>query len=155
MRVVSHTAFPSNKKQTSSHTFHQPIEPEASFTWDVSQPQAAPGRTLEKWAIGAARPSTREDASTHQPGPRAGRPAGRACSRSCPFAPLSGDPGRRTEDIVGCQTDRKTLSLGAVTNPSGPLLTVKEIGFKGLIKCILLLQKSNPSSFVVATEMTN
>ena len=52
-------------------------------------------------------------------------------------------------------SDRQENSVsGSCDKSSGPLFTVKETGFKVLIECILWLQKSNSSFFVVGTEMT-
>lgn len=60
-----------------------------------------------------------------------------------PTTPLSGTLGQRTKDAVGCQTDRRALSPGALTSPAGPLLTVKEIGFKGPIKYSVVPEKQS------------
>lgn len=110
-------------------------KPKASFAQDTSQPQAASGMTLERWDVTAAwLLKKREDLLTPEDTQflisqfLMQRPDGRPFS--CLLAPLPGDPGGRTEDIVGCQTDRKTLSLGAATNPQGHLLQLKKLVLK-------------------------
>lgn len=56
-----------------------------------------------------------------------------------------GTQGLEDQGHCGLSNRQKTLPPGILMDPPGPLFTVREIGFKGPIKCILLSQESNPS----------
>ena len=158
IRVVSHTAFPSNKKQTGSHMFHQAIETRGQL---YLRHFTAPSRLCR------TREMDHQCGVAVHPGGCFHQSARSLCREmtrgggggALTFLPVRSSLwGPRTEDRgPGRLSDRQENSApgGLRQILWGRFLQLKKLVFKGLIKCILLLQKSNPSSCVVATEMTN